>query len=219
MWKGMYHSRWVIDRSRGKTWQHLIATIGAAMTFHGQESWIQATRMAVSLAVTLSTWKVQNRKPRLRQCCAVLRLSHSRVSEQSKLLRCWRTSHLMSHLSGRLSSIWWAVNHHLYLWTRFLACLACSHTFWCATLNLFPINLLSSHFCVTCSMKFVTFVAFTGFLSSLHHAYHYSPCKLQSDNVPAASPQNWWWLTPGTNLGADPVGVDWVANPLGVQCP
>ena len=148
MWKGMYHSRWVIDRSRGKTWQHLIATIGAAMTFHGQESWIQATRMAVSLAVTLSTQKVQNRKPRLRQCCAVLRLSHSRVSEQSKLLRCWRTSHLMSHLSGRLSSIWWAVNHHLYLWTRFLACLACSHTFWCATLNLFPINLFSSHFCV-----------------------------------------------------------------------
>ena len=48
--------------------------------------------------------------------------SCSRVSKWSESLRCWHASRLLSLLSCRLSSLCWAVNHLLYLWTHSLTC-------------------------------------------------------------------------------------------------
>ena len=54
-------------------------------------------------------------------CCLHLSCSHA-VSNQSKSLRCWSASHLLSPLSCCLSSVCWPVNCLLYLWTCSLAC-------------------------------------------------------------------------------------------------
>ena len=58
-----------------------------------------------------------------REWCAVLCLSCSWVSEQSKSLRCWHASCLqLSLLSCCLLFLCWGVNCLPYLWTRSLAC-------------------------------------------------------------------------------------------------